>query len=255
MPGLTARWCPHPGIYDVVSGCLFLMEEDAKIRGLAKKWRTWQGLSPRGNETQAGSQWWMNCDSIFWPISRTYCSWCVTVHVYVTMTTISSLEEKMIITSWHRRGAMENHGLSDCYSTSHPVSAGIGSSCHSQLARNTRERGLAQALSRQEAPGHFNDLMGAGKVTAERGVGGVVGGSCHIQVMSPDLSVQMSKVHIDKGQIPSTNPEWKILDTLWHKKLGTLKTFWIFGVKDGFCVPFVPVYLLIFAFMIYALTS
>lgn len=57
----------------------------------------------------------------------------------------------------------------DCYSTSHPVSAGIGSSCHSQCARNTRERGLAQALSRQEAPGHFNDLMGAGKVTAEEG--------------------------------------------------------------------------------------
>lgn len=57
----------------------------------------------------------------------------------------------------------------DCFSTSRPVSARIGSSCHSQRARNTRERGLAQALSRQQAPGHVNDLMGAGKVTAEGG--------------------------------------------------------------------------------------
>lgn len=133
------------------------------------------------------------------------------------MKIISSHEEEMIITSWHRRGAMANR---DCYSTSHPVSAGIGSSCHSQRARNTRERGLAQALSCQEAPGHFNDLMGAGKVTAEGGQWSYPGDrsrSVSPNEQSPNWQRPNSqhKPRVGNTGNTGTRGTWNILD-LWY---------------------------------------
>lgn len=69
--------------------------------------------------------------------------------------------------------------------------------------------------------------MGAGKVTARGGGGG------HIQVIGPDLSVQMSYVQTDTGQIPRTNPEWEIQET--PRNWLHWKAVWICGVGcDGF---------------------
>lgn len=113
-----------------------------------------------------------------------------------SMNTVSSPEEETIITSWHRLGAVANQRL--LFHLSPSISWERLQLSQSACQKHQRD-GFGSGAVTPGSPGHFNDLMGAGKVTAEGRWGALVRWTVQI------CQSKWAKSKTDKGQIPNTH--------------------------------------------------
>lgn len=120
------------------------------------------------------------------------------------MKTVSSPEEETITTSWHRLGAVANQRL--LFHLSPSISWERLQLSQSTCQKHQRD-GFGSGAVTPGSPSHFNDLMGAGKVTAEGRWGALVISRWTVQICQS----KWAKSKTDKGQIPNThwlNGKW-----------------------------------------------